>query len=281
MPANHLNNGHKSSSSKRANGKLQQILANENQLNLLYKFLINFVIGGIWFIIGTRNVWTFCLTTCIWPSLLYIIYLFNNNFMNKRFHENSMARTKYLTFIAQNVAIFFIYFFLNNYWLSQLVTWALRINMIECLLDVIKDKRYLLIIPCTMFIFPYFVNITFPTLMFELHPNYMMVWKETNVWLIINYTTWYISWIVYRNKRITTIMNIIFPLCVPPSLWFAARTFTGSFMLWFGNISIADQFSHHQSITERKIFVGIWDAVFSMIFIAIYLQPYLANIEIV
>mmetsp|Transcript_27370 Transcript_27370/g.24198 ORF Transcript_27370/g.24198 Transcript_27370/m.24198 type:complete len:120 (+) Transcript_27370:146-505(+) len=111
MPANHLNNGHKSSSSKRANGKLQQILANENQLNLLYKFLINFVIGGIWFIIGTRNVWTFCLTTCIWPSLLYIIYLFNNNFMNKRFHENSMARTKYLTFIAQNVAIFFIYFF--------------------------------------------------------------------------------------------------------------------------------------------------------------------------
>lgn len=251
-------------------------ITKSDTFTLIYKMFTILTLGLIFYIIGTINVWFFFCLGVILPIILFIInqWIYKELFVDSFETYTPLIRVKYITFIVQNFCIVLVYWVGTDNAMSHLMTWILRINILEVLVDTVIEKRYVLWIPTLMLMFPICsdpASNTFPILKMRLDDNFMCVWEGYDPWYIVFYTGWFITWILQKSEKITYSMHCLFPLFAPPQLWFSVRTFSGMFLLWFlylkKTVFIVET---PESINERRAFGEIFDALYTIIFISCY-----------
>eukprot|EP01084_Bolivina_argentea_P008518 15929_1 len=245
---------------------------------LFPKFAIILFLGLALYVISTLSVWIWLTLTVILPTILFIVnqWIYKDLFSEGFVTISILVRVKYITFLIQNLAIFIVYWIGNDNTMSHLMTWILRLNVLEVFIDSILRKKYILIIPSIMLLLPLTgTGMTFPVFKMHIDDRYLCVWDDWDPFFIVLYTAWFIAWILQKSERITYALHTFFPLFAPPQLWFSIRTTTGMFLLWFLYLKKFENVvvNTPESKNERAGFSEIYDSFFVLIFLSCYIIP--------
>ena len=259
---------------------------NSDSFRLMYKFFITLSVGGSLYIVGTLHIVLFFLLSVILPLLLFIADTATNRVFIPELTNITLARIKYGTFVVQNALLCGVAHYGSDADMATLMTWVLRLNILEVFVDCIKHRRYAYVIPSVMLLLPIcgWSLSMFPEMDMVIHPKWLCYWVGWDGWFIIIYTGWFVGWIIPRSERVVYAMHTLFPLFAPPQLWFSVRTFTGMFLLWWMYLKplhTRNIITTKESVNEREGFAEIYDAFYVFVFVGCYAMPALMTLDLV
>lgn len=236
---------------------------------IFFHLLVVLGIGSSAYWLATRSILLWSVISVVIPLLLLIVHFLIRPVFVSVFNQRKIILVKYCTFVLQNAAIIFCYFYYPQY-LSDLCLWILRINVFEVLVSFFEHKEYALCIPTLFLLFG-------TRLTFVPDPVHLMSIAKTNWFFIIEYTLWFISWIATcYPERFAISIHTIYPLFFPPNLWFSVRTLTGMVALYdtylppmFNNVLNSEK-------DQKRIstFGKIYKQVYFVLFFALYVYRF-------
>ena len=243
------------------------------------KFLRIFLIGFALYYAATRYVWAFFSINVGFPVALFILNytIPSRPFFGKLFYNTWMRPVKYMTFVCQNAACTAAMLKGSNHLMSQLTTWSLRVNVAEVTLDLFMARQWAYLAGSGYLLHRFYDVV--------IDDQYLMRVETDMTWFIYHYTLWFVGWITTRKQNnvdglFLFITHTIFPLCVPPELWFSVRTVTGGFVIVFSSTKIGERLiTNPKWSNDVRVFAEVYSGLYPLFFIAGILMEVFINID--
>jgi hypothetical protein len=236
-------------------------------LDLSWRFFATFTIGFFAFYLSTFGIHFWFIMCCILPALLLALHTSGSvRVYSDQFDGSTLRRVKYVTFMVQNVLIYWIYMHGSEENLSFLITWIYRTNVFEVIVDLLYHKVYCYVIPSVILLTRWYINVV-------KDEQFVLLWVNYDYCFVLEYTLWFIGWINHRSpEHLIAIAHALFPLFLPAQFWFSCRTFTGMFMLMF-SYALKTEFVLDVARFKPHIiaFRDVYDGLYLVLFVAYHL----------
>jgi hypothetical protein len=179
--------------------RLRWTVTHSSSFLLLVKLSTLILLSGGFYILATLNVWFFLACTVGLPTALYGVHAVSRArsangedalFIPEFVELTPLIRIKYFTFTAQNLLIGLAVLHGSDSVMSTLMSWVLRVNVLEVLVDCIARRHLLYLIPSIMLMLTITSasTVTFPQLDMRVHPRFMCLWTPYDPFFIVIYS---------------------------------------------------------------------------------------------